>query len=139
VRTACWQDAERLADDAAEAVALRLRHDRVVGVAAGDDGLDVGIQFAQPPQRFEAAHAAGDREVEDHRVEASALPERLGIEIHRVASVAGGDDVVPEFLQQAPADGPDGDLVLQQQHRAVAARRRRGIVIHRRHRLARRG
>src|SRR5438876_4134381 len=74
-----------LGNDAAKAVLLKFRHDRVVGIAAGDNRPGLRIELQQPLDRFLAAHAPGNRQVhDDHAERLAALggvaitPDRLG-------------------------------------------------------------
>jgi len=48
-------------------VPQRVHHDRIVRVAAADDGVDRGVQGFQPAKRFDSTRSARNREVEDHQ------------------------------------------------------------------------
>src|SRR5206468_2899006 len=86
-------------DDAAKAVLLKFRHDRVIGIAAGDNRPGLRVELQQSFDRFLAAHAPGDRQVHDHRAERLARLGGFAITPERLDAIARQFRVVAEALE----------------------------------------
>jgi hypothetical protein len=78
---------------------LELRHDRVIGIAAGNDGFGLGIKFAKSLDGFLAPDPARDRQVHDHDCEGPAFFRRVAITGQRFQPVPGEFDVEAQLAE----------------------------------------
>lgn len=92
-----------------------MRHHRVIGIAAGDHGFYLRVDFVQSPDELFSPHTPGYCKIRDHQVEGHSRFKSVLIESERRLSLRRANDLIPQMLQHLSGDVPHILLIVHHQ------------------------
>jgi len=97
-------------------------HDRIVGIAACDNGSYRRIKLLQHPERFLPAHAGTNCQIQDDQVKRKLSGHCFPVELNRLQTVASHLDLIAQVVEHLFRQFPNHVIIIHVEEPALAGR-----------------